>query len=47
MTGHFQELAVGDSVGWMLRGGVAIGQLYIDEVMVWGKGTINSIRIRR
>ena len=44
-TGHFQELAASDSVGWMLRGGVAIGQLYIDEVMVWGKALLTAYEL--
>ena len=33
-AGHLQELAASDSVGWMLRGGITIGQLFIDDVMV-------------
>ncbi|SEW20201.1 hypothetical protein [[Clostridium] fimetarium] len=39
---HFQELAASDSVGWMLRGGITIGQLFIDEVMVWGEALVKS-----
>jgi hypothetical protein len=39
---HFQELAASDSVGWMLRGGITIGQLFIDEVMVWGEALVKA-----
>jgi hypothetical protein len=39
---HFQELAASDSVGWMLRGGITIGQLFIDEVMVWGDALVKA-----
>ena len=38
-------MAASDSVGWMLRGGVAIGQLYIDEVMVWGKALLTAYEL--
>lgn len=41
-TGHFQELAASDSVGWMLRGGITIGQLFIDDVMVWGDALVKA-----
>lgn len=39
---HFQEIAASDSVGWMLRGGITIGQLFIDEVMVWGEALVKA-----
>jgi hypothetical protein len=39
---HFQELAASGSVGWMLRGGITIGQLYIDEIMVWGEALVKA-----
>lgn len=41
-TGHFQELAASDSVGWMLRGGITIGELFIDDVMVWGEALVKA-----
>ena len=41
-AGHFQELSAGDSVGWLLRGGISIGQLFIDDVMVWGEALLKS-----
>lgn len=27
-AGHFQELSTSDSIGWLLRGGISIGQLF-------------------
>lgn len=41
-AGHFQELSISDSVGWLLRGGISIGQLFIDDVMVWGEALLKS-----
>ena len=41
-VGHFQELAASDSVGWMLRGGITMGQLFIDDVMVWGNALVKA-----
>ena len=41
-AGHFQELSASDSVGWLLRGGISIGQLFIDDVMVWGDALSKS-----
>lgn len=41
-AGHFQELTVSDSVGWLLRGGISIGQLFIDDVMVWGDALLKA-----
>ena len=41
-AGGFQELTVSDSVGWLLRGGISIGQLFIDDVMVWGDALLKA-----
>lgn len=41
-AGHFQELAASSSVGWMLRGGITIGQLFIDDIMVWGDALVKA-----
>ena len=41
-AGYFQELTVSDSVGWLLRGGISIGQLFIDDVMVWGDALLKA-----
>ena len=41
-AGHFQELSTSDSIGWLLRGGISIGQLFIDDVMVWGEALLKS-----
>ena len=29
-------------MGWLLRGGISIGQLLIDDVMVWGETLLKS-----
>lgn len=29
-------------MGWLLRGGISIGQLFIDDVMVWGDALLTS-----
>jgi hypothetical protein len=39
---HFQCLSVEDSVGWLVRGGITIGDLYIDKTMVWGEALLKS-----
>lgn len=41
-AGYFQELTVSDSVGWLLRGGISMGQLFIDDVMVWGDALLKA-----
>lgn len=41
-AGHFQELAASDRVGWMLRGGITIGNLFIDDTMLWGDALVKS-----
>lgn len=41
-AGGFQERAASDSVGWLLRGGISIGQLFIDDVMVWGEALLRA-----
>ena len=41
-AGHFQELTVSGSVGWLLRGGISIGQLFIDDVTVWGDALLKA-----
>jgi len=42
---HFQCLSVGDGVGWLVRGGITIGKLFLDETMVWGKALIKSYNL--
>lgn len=44
-AGHFQELAASDSVGWLLRGGITIGDLFVDDVMVWGKALLRAYEL--
>ncbi len=44
-VGHFQELAASDSVGWLLRGGITVGDLFIDDVMVWGNALLRAYEL--
>ena len=44
-VGHFQETAASDCVGWLLRGGITIEELFIDDVMVWGKALLRSYEL--
>lgn len=44
-VGHFQESAASDSVGWLLRGGITIGELFIDDVMVWGNALLRPYEL--
>ena len=46
-AGHFQELAASDCVGWLMRGGISIGQLFIDDVMVWGEALLKAYYLLR
>jgi len=39
---NFQCSAVTDDVGWLVRGGISIGDFYIDETMVWGQALLKS-----
>lgn len=41
-TGHFQARAAGDPIGWLMRGGISIGELFVDDVMVWGKALLRT-----
>lgn len=39
---NFQCSAVSDSVGWLVRGGISVGELFIDETMVWGEALLKA-----
>lgn len=39
---HFQIDAVGESVGYLVRGGITIGDLFIDNTMVYGKALVDA-----
>ena len=41
---HFQTFAL-LYYGWLLRGGVTIGDLYIDDVFAWGPAIVRSISL--
>lgn len=36
----FQNRAISNDFGWLLRGGITIGDFYIDKLMVWGKALL-------
>lgn len=41
-TSHFQCDSVGGGVGYLVRGGITIGKLYIDDTMVFGKALVDA-----
>jgi hypothetical protein len=42
---HFQCLSVGDGVGWLVRGGITIGELFINNLMVWGSARLRAYEL--
>lgn len=42
---NFQCASVTDCVGWLVRGGISIGKLYIDETMVWGQALLRTYEL--
>ena len=42
---HFQCLSVEDGVGWLVRGGIAIDELFLDETMVWGRALLKAYNL--
>lgn len=42
---HFQISSVGDGVGVLVRGGITIGELFMDNVMVWGAALLRAYKI--
>lgn len=42
---HFQCLSVEDGVGWLVRGGITVGELFLDEIMVWGKALLRAYNL--
>lgn len=42
---NFLCSSVGDSVGWLVRGGITIGDLYIDETIVWGSALVRAYEL--
>lgn len=37
--------SVGDSVGWLVRGGITIGDFYIDDTIVWGPALVRAYEL--
>ena len=42
---NFLCFAVGDSVCWLVRGGVTVGYFYIDDMIVWGPALLRTYEI--
>ncbi len=42
---NFACLTVGDSVGWLLRGGLTIGEFFINETIVWGPALLRAYEL--
>lgn len=42
---HFQASAVGDGVGWLVRGGITIGDFFINETIVWGNALLRAYEL--
>jgi hypothetical protein len=42
---HFQCSSVEDGVGWLVRGGITVGELFLDEIMVWGKALLKAYNL--
>lgn len=42
---NFMCSAVGDSVGWLLRGGITIGDFYINDTIVWGPALLRAYEL--
>jgi hypothetical protein len=42
---NFACSTVGDSVGWLLRGGITIGDFYINDTIVWGPALIRAYNL--
>jgi len=41
----FAHSAIGDGVGWLLRGGITIGDFFINDVIVWGSALLRAYEL--
>jgi len=37
--------AVSDSVGWLLRGGITIGEFFVNDTIVWGSALLRAYEL--
>ena len=44
---NFACLTVGDSVGWLLRGGITIGDFFINDTIIWGFALLRAIELEK
>lgn len=42
---NFTCSTVGDGVGWLLRGGITIGDFYINDTIVWGPALLRAYEL--
>jgi len=43
----FQNRAISNDFGWLVRGGITIGDFYIDDLMVWGKALLTTVDLEK
>jgi hypothetical protein len=44
-TAIFHNMSICNDIPWLLRGGITIGELFIDEIMVWGNALVKAYHI--
>ena len=42
---NFMCSSVGAGVGWLVRGGITVGDLYIDDTVVWGSALVKAYEL--
>ena len=42
---NFSHSAIGDGVGWLLRGGITIGEFYINDTIIWGSALLRAYEL--
>ena len=42
---NFATSCVGDGVGWLLRGGITIGEFFINDTIVWGSALLRAYEL--
>lgn len=42
IASYFQSYAFLNGSDWLLRGGITVGKIYIDDIMVWGEGLLSA-----
>ena len=42
---NFLCFSIGDGVGWLVRGGITIGNFFIDDMIVWGPALVRAYEL--